>query len=144
MYETIKLLDRRLLLKINSMHDPLLDEVMWFFSNTWPTILIILTVAFAFYKKYHAKKAVEVIGEVDCVSTLAHVAAMNDWVLPLIITNTTGEAHQEVILEGLRHPILEYYIGTNCVPSNFTTKSGLFVLAEKEFELVLLRLRTKT
>lgn len=70
------------------------------------------------------KKAVEIIGEVDCFSTLAHVAAMNDWVLPLIVTNTTGEARPDVILEGLRHPILEYYIGTNCVPSNFTTSLG--------------------
>jgi undecaprenyl-diphosphatase len=61
MYETIKLLDRRLLLKINSMHDPLLDKVMWFFSYSWPTVLIVLAVAFAFYKKYHAKKAVEFI-----------------------------------------------------------------------------------
>ncbi|MEI8135816.1 MAG: phosphatase PAP2 family protein [Bacteroidota bacterium] len=61
MFETLKTLDRNLLLKINSMHDPLLDEVMWFFSYSWPTVLIVLAVAFAFYKKYHAKKAVEFI-----------------------------------------------------------------------------------
>lgn len=69
MFETLKTLDRNLLLKINSMHDPLLDEVMWFFSYSWPTVLIVLAVAFAFYKKYHAKKAVEFI--VGCAIVFA-------------------------------------------------------------------------
>jgi undecaprenyl-diphosphatase len=61
MFESLKLLDRRLLLKINGMNHPLLDNVMWFFSYTWPTIFIILIVAFIFYKKYNPKKAVEFI-----------------------------------------------------------------------------------
>ncbi len=59
MFETIESLDRRLLLKINSMHDPLLDEVMWFFSYTWPTIIICLAVGYAFYRKYYLRKGIE-------------------------------------------------------------------------------------
>ena len=69
MFETLKTFDRNILLKINSLHNPLLDEVMWFFSFSWPTVLIILAVAFAFYKKYHAKKAVEFI--VGCAIVFA-------------------------------------------------------------------------
>ena len=69
MIETLKMFDRRLLLKINSMHDTLLDEVMWFFSYTWPTIIIVLAVAFAFYKKYYTKKAVEFL--VGCAIVFA-------------------------------------------------------------------------
>ncbi|MDP3143955.1 MAG: phosphatase PAP2 family protein [Bacteroidota bacterium] len=53
------MLDRDLLLKINSMHNPLLDDVMWFFSYSWPTVVIILAVAYAFYRKSYAKKAIE-------------------------------------------------------------------------------------
>ncbi len=61
MFQTLELLDRALLLKINAMHTPFLDGMMWFMSKTWPTILIIFTVAFFFYKKYSAKKAVEFV-----------------------------------------------------------------------------------
>lgn len=61
MFETLKMFDRNLLLKINSMHDPLLDDVMWFFSNSWPTVVIVLAVAYSFYRKYNAKKAAEFI-----------------------------------------------------------------------------------
>ena len=59
MIETLKTIDRFLLLKINSLHNPLLDDVMWFFSYTWPTVIIVLAVAYAIYRKYYAKKAVE-------------------------------------------------------------------------------------
>ena len=69
MFETLKMLDRNLLLKINSHNHPILDQVMWFFSYSWPTIFIILAVAFAFYKKFHAKKAVEFI--VGCAIVFA-------------------------------------------------------------------------
>ena len=69
MFESLKLLDRRLLLKINSMHNPLMDQVMWFLSYTWPTIIIVLAVAYAFYRKYYAKKAVEFL--VGCAIVFA-------------------------------------------------------------------------
>ena len=59
MFEKLKLFDRYLLLKINTIHNPLLDDVMWFLSYTWPTVLIVLSVAVAFYKKYQLKKAIE-------------------------------------------------------------------------------------
>lgn len=61
MFETLELLDRNLLLKINSMHTPFMDGMMWFMSRTEPTIFIILVVAFLFYRKYSLKKAVEFI-----------------------------------------------------------------------------------
>lgn len=61
MIETLELLDRKLLLKINSMHTPFMDGMMWFMSFTWPTIVIIFAVAFVVYRKYTVKKAVEFI-----------------------------------------------------------------------------------
>lgn len=69
MFETLKMLDRSLLLKINSFHTPLLDDIMWFFSYSWPTVVIILVVSILFYKKYDAKKAVEFI--VGCAIVFA-------------------------------------------------------------------------
>jgi undecaprenyl-diphosphatase len=59
MIDWLEMLDRSLFLKINSIHSPLLDTFMWYMSESWHTILIILAVAFAFYKKFSAKKAVE-------------------------------------------------------------------------------------
>jgi undecaprenyl-diphosphatase len=61
MIDSLKMLDRILLLKINSFHTPLLDLIMWQMSETWPTIVIICAVAFAFYKKFSARKAAEFI-----------------------------------------------------------------------------------
>lgn len=59
MIENLEMMDRSLLLAINTMHTPLLDTFMWYISKTWPTVFVVLAVAFAFYKKYSAKKAVE-------------------------------------------------------------------------------------
>jgi undecaprenyl-diphosphatase len=59
MFEALKELDRALLLKINAHHHPWADQVMWFLSLTWPTILIVLAVAFYFYRKIGSRKAVE-------------------------------------------------------------------------------------
>lgn len=59
MIDSLKMLDRYLLLKINALHSPLMDTFMWYMSKTWPTVGIILAVAFAFYKKFSPKKAVE-------------------------------------------------------------------------------------
>jgi undecaprenyl-diphosphatase len=59
MIDALKSLDRSLLLKINSLHTPLLDTFMWYMSETWPTILILLAVAYAFYRKFSPRKAVE-------------------------------------------------------------------------------------
>ena len=59
MLEWLELLDRALLLKINALHTPLLDTFMWYMSESWHTILFILAVTYAFYKKFSAKKAVE-------------------------------------------------------------------------------------
>jgi undecaprenyl-diphosphatase len=59
MFEAIETLDTGLLLKINAMHSYFLDNVMWFFSMTWPTVLIALAFTYLFYKKHGYKKAVE-------------------------------------------------------------------------------------
>lgn len=61
MIETLEQLDRDLLLKINSMHTPFMDGMMWFMSYTWPTVLIIFATAFVIYRKYTLKKATEFI-----------------------------------------------------------------------------------
>jgi len=61
MFDSLKLLDRNLFLKINAAHSPLLDEFMWHMSDSWHTILIILVVAYAFYKKFSLKKAAELL-----------------------------------------------------------------------------------
>jgi undecaprenyl-diphosphatase len=59
MFEALKALDRSLLLEINSHHHPGIDQVMWFFSLTWPTVFIALSVAFYFYFKFSPRKALE-------------------------------------------------------------------------------------
>jgi undecaprenyl-diphosphatase len=59
MVETLKMFDRALLLKINSLHTPLLDSIMWGLSQSWHTYLFIAIIAYSFYKKYNPKKAVE-------------------------------------------------------------------------------------
>lgn len=69
MLEWLELLDRALLLKINALHTPLLDTFMWYMSESWHTILLILAVAYAFYKKFSAKKAVEFV--VGCAIVFA-------------------------------------------------------------------------
>lgn len=69
MIESLKALDRALFLAINSWHTPLMDTLMWFMSKTWPTILIILAVAFGFYKKFSLRKAIEFL--VGCAIVFA-------------------------------------------------------------------------
>jgi undecaprenyl-diphosphatase len=61
MFETLEMLDRALLLKINTMHTPLMDVFMWEMSKTWHTFVFILIVAFGLYKKFSPKKAVEFV-----------------------------------------------------------------------------------
>lgn len=59
MIESLKMLDRTLFFKINALHSPLLDEFMWHMSDSWHTVLVVLAVAYAFYKKFTLKKAAE-------------------------------------------------------------------------------------
>lgn len=62
MIDSLKMLDRALLLKINSLHTPLLDTLMYYLSEKLATLLsvaMVLAVAYAFYKKFSAKRAVE-------------------------------------------------------------------------------------
>jgi undecaprenyl-diphosphatase len=69
MFETLKQLDGQLLLRINSQHTPLLDEVMWFFSKTWPTVVFVLIFSFFVYRKLTIKKAAEIM--LGCAITFA-------------------------------------------------------------------------
>jgi undecaprenyl-diphosphatase len=69
MIDSLKMLDRYLLLKINSMHTPLMDSFMWFMSESWPTILIVAAVAYSFHRKFSAKRAVEFL--VGCAIVFA-------------------------------------------------------------------------
>jgi undecaprenyl-diphosphatase len=55
MIETLEMLDRNLLLKINSLHTPFLDFIMWHLSKDWPTYLFVATFAFFFYLKFRLK-----------------------------------------------------------------------------------------
>lgn len=53
------MLDRALFLKINALHSPLSDQFMWLMSQSWHTYVLVIAVAFAFYKKYAVKKMLE-------------------------------------------------------------------------------------
>jgi undecaprenyl-diphosphatase len=62
MIDSLKMLDRAVLLKINSLHTPFLDTLMYVLSEqlaTILTVLIVLSIAFIFYKKFSVKKAAE-------------------------------------------------------------------------------------
>lgn len=61
MFESLEQLDRWLLLSINALHTPLLDTFMWTMSKSWHSYVFVLAVAYAVYKKYHAKKAAEFV-----------------------------------------------------------------------------------
>ncbi|MES2679941.1 MAG: phosphatase PAP2 family protein [Bacteroidota bacterium] len=70
MFEALEKFDRYLLLKINAMHSPFFDGMMFYISdNSWPTVLIILATAFVFYRKYALKKAIEFL--VGCAIVFA-------------------------------------------------------------------------
>jgi undecaprenyl-diphosphatase len=59
MIDALERFDRTLLLRINSLHNPTLDTMMWFMSMTWPTIVIVLIAAFLFYRRFNRRKAIE-------------------------------------------------------------------------------------
>jgi undecaprenyl-diphosphatase len=59
MIESLEKFDRELLLAINSIHTPMMDVLMWYTSKTWPTIFIVLFVAYVFFKRFSPRKAVE-------------------------------------------------------------------------------------
>lgn len=59
MFETLKMFDRALLLKINSLHTPLFDTIMWGLSQSWHTYLFVFIIAYSLFKKYSPKKAAE-------------------------------------------------------------------------------------
>jgi undecaprenyl-diphosphatase len=61
MFEALEKLDQSFFLHINSFRSPFLDTLMWYLSETWPTVLIVIAVAFWFYRKFSAKKALEFV-----------------------------------------------------------------------------------
>lgn len=56
MFEQLKNIDRDLLLTINSHNSPILDTILWGFSSTIPTVLLVLLFAYFFFKKFGEKK----------------------------------------------------------------------------------------
>lgn len=75
MIQNFELLDRALLLKINAFHTPLLDAFMWSMSQSWHTYLFVFVIAFAFYKKYNLKKAVEIVLGIGIVIACADLSS---------------------------------------------------------------------
>jgi undecaprenyl-diphosphatase len=69
MIDALKMLDRHLFLKINSLHSPLLDTFMWYASESWHTYLLVAVIAYSFYKKFSARKALEFI--IGCAFVVA-------------------------------------------------------------------------
>lgn len=56
MIETLKLAERALFLKLNALHSPFIDGVMWTMSQMWPTFVFIFIAAWFFRKKYNSRK----------------------------------------------------------------------------------------
>lgn len=75
MIEWLEKLDAKLLLKINGMHHPMLDELMWFFSLSWPTYLIAFCCALIFYRKYTLKAVVAFLLGCALVAGAADITA---------------------------------------------------------------------
>ncbi|WP_317898697.1 phosphatase PAP2 family protein [Aurantibacillus circumpalustris] len=69
MIDWLEKLDRILFLKINALHTPLLDTFMWHMSESWHTYLAVIVVAYAFYKKFSPKRALEFV--VGCAIVVA-------------------------------------------------------------------------
>ena len=72
MFDSLEMLDRSLLLTINSIHSPLFDTFIYYLSEklaNYLTCFIVLAVAYAFYKKFSAKKAIELL--VGCAIVFA-------------------------------------------------------------------------
>ena len=60
MFESLEMLDRSLFLKINGLHSPLMDVVMWQLSESWHTYVLIAACLYAFFKWEGRKKTLEI------------------------------------------------------------------------------------
>lgn len=61
MLEQLKNLDRILLLSINAHHSSIIDTIMWNFSSTIPTVILICIFAYFFFKKFGNKKTISFV-----------------------------------------------------------------------------------
>jgi undecaprenyl-diphosphatase len=61
MFESLEVLDRSMLLWVNSLHHPVLDVIMWYFSKTWMTVLVVIIFAFAALRTRGIKNAVLIL-----------------------------------------------------------------------------------
>jgi DNA mismatch repair ATPase MutS len=77
--------------------------------------------------------AAGLLAEVDCLASLAHVAAENEWIRPEIIpedssdtmdTNIEMNRNREMKIEGLRHPVVEAQVGSQYVASDVALTDG--------------------
>jgi DNA mismatch repair ATPase MutS len=55
------------------------------------------------------------IAEVDCLASLAHVAATSGWTKPDIVP---ADSPRELAIKNLRHPVVEARVGTSYVASD--------------------------
>jgi undecaprenyl-diphosphatase len=62
MTESLEMLDRELLLRINSFHHPFLDFFMWHASDSWHTYLLVFVAAFFFFRKIPGKVLAFLLG----------------------------------------------------------------------------------
>ncbi|HQQ95076.1 MAG TPA: phosphatase PAP2 family protein [Bacteroidia bacterium] len=61
MFETLKQLDRDLLLLINGAHNAFLDVILWQLSKDWPTVLLVLLFTAYFYSKFKLRNSAALI-----------------------------------------------------------------------------------
>jgi len=69
MFEWLKTTDRALFLLINHAHHPLVDQMMWVASMTWPIVVLLLLLAYYRKKRLNMRSAVEFL--VGCAMTMA-------------------------------------------------------------------------
>lgn len=55
MQQWLESLDRKLMLALNGMHHPWLDDFMWYASESWHTYLLAAVCAYFFYRRYASK-----------------------------------------------------------------------------------------
>jgi undecaprenyl-diphosphatase len=78
MPEWIHSADRALFLLINHAHSPLADRVMWTVSQTWPVVVVLLSLGYGRFRKFGLRKAAEFL--IGC----ALVVAVTDFSANLI------------------------------------------------------------
>lgn len=75
MFESLEIIDRNLLLSINSHHTPVIDHFMFFVSKLWIFIPLYILWIFPFFKKYKINKTLVFLGFVALLIALTDQSA---------------------------------------------------------------------